>query len=145
MIALDTNILVAFHRQEYPTHEKARKELKALAEGTAPWAIPWPCIHEFAAVATNVRIFKEPSTPKEIIAVVDAWMKSPVLRLLGEGIGYWEQFQKILLQSNVSGARVHDARIVSICLDHGVECLWTADRDFSRFPSLKCFNPMIEV
>jgi predicted nucleic acid-binding protein len=37
---------------------------------------------------------------------------------------------------------VHDARIVAICLHHGVSELWTADRDFSRFPSLKTRNPL---
>lgn len=27
---------------------------------------------------------------------------------------------------------------------HRVKCLWTADRDFSRFPSLKCRNPLAD-
>jgi len=27
---------------------------------------------------------------------------------------------------------VHDARIAAICREHGVQELWSADRDFSR-------------
>ncbi len=38
---------------------------------------------------------------------------------------------------------VHDARIAAICLAHGVSELWTADRDFSRFPELKARNPLV--
>ena len=33
-------------------------------------------------------------------------------------------------------------RIAAICLEHRVHCLWTADRDFTRFPTLKCRNPL---
>jgi uncharacterized protein len=30
-----------------------------------------------------------------------------------------------------------------LCLNHGVSRLWTADRDFSRFPGLATSNPLI--
>ena len=43
----------------------------------------------------------------------------------------------------ISGAAIHDARIAAICLDHGVDELWTCDRDFSRFPDLRTRNPLI--
>ena len=33
--------------------------------------------------------------------------------------------------------------IAAICLSHGVSELWTADRDFSRFPDLRVCNPLI--
>lgn len=40
MIAVDTNILVAFMRSEYPHHDKARERIRELAEGTSTWALP---------------------------------------------------------------------------------------------------------
>jgi predicted nucleic acid-binding protein len=43
----------------------------------------------------------------------------------------------------VSGPQVHDARIAAVCATHGVRTLWTADRDFSRFPGLKTVNPLL--
>jgi hypothetical protein len=49
----------------------------------------------------------------------------------------------LLETSGVAGAKVHDARIAALCLSHGVAELWTADRDFSRFPSLTTRNPLI--
>jgi len=33
--------------------------------------------------------------------------------------------------------------VAALCLEHGITELWTADRDFSRFPALKVRNPLI--
>ena len=143
MIAVDTNIMVAFHRTEYDHHPVAVEAITALAEGTIPWGIPWPCVHEFIAVVTNPRIFIQPTEITVAVTVMDTVMESPTLRMLGEGPAYWSKLRHLLLESKVTGARVHDARIAAICMEHRVECLWTADRDFSRFPALKCRNPLI--
>jgi len=40
-------------------------------------------------------------------------------------------------------AAVHDARIAALCLHHRVDELWSADRDFSRFPELRIRNPLV--
>jgi uncharacterized protein len=143
VIAVDTNVLVAFQRTEYSTHARAVQVIVALAEGTEGWGIPWPCVHEFLAIVTNGRIFKQPTPLADAVDVVDAWLESPVLRLLGETLGYWPEAKGLLTAGRIAGARVHDARIAAICLQHRVHCLWTADRDFSRFPSLKCHNPLV--
>lgn len=37
---------------------------------------------------------------------------------------------------------MHDARIAALCLLHGVRVLWSADRDFSRFPELAVVDPL---
>jgi uncharacterized protein len=63
--------------------------------------------------------------------------------LLGETDGYWVVLQSLLERSKVTGPRVHDARIAALCQLHGVRELWTADRDFSAFPSLATRNPLI--
>ena len=142
MIAVDTNILVAFHRTEYTHHDAAVEAITTLAECSELWAIPWPCIHEFTAVVTNGRIFTHPTEPAIAVDTIDALMESPVLRMLGEGSGYWKTLRGLILKGKITGARVHDARIASICIENRVRCLWTADRDFTRFPMLKCRNPL---
>ena len=144
MIAIDTNVLVFAHREDAQWHESAFARISELAEGKASWAIPWPCIHEFLAIVTHPRIFS-PSTPLEIaLDQVDAWMEVPNLVFLMELEGYWQQLRILLNGGKVSGPMVHDARIAALCLLHGVNELWTADRDFSRFPALKVRNPLVE-
>jgi toxin-antitoxin system PIN domain toxin len=143
VIAVDTNVLVAFQRTEYSTHPRAVQAITELAEGAEAWGIPWPCVHEFLAIVTNPRIFIQPTGLADAADVVDAWLESPVVRLLGESAGYWPALRRLVLAGGVVGARVHDARIAAICLEHGARCLWTADRDFSRFPALRCRNPLV--
>jgi predicted nucleic acid-binding protein len=47
MIAIDTNILVYSVTKTSPWHQAARAVVRQVAEARSPWAIPWPCIHEF--------------------------------------------------------------------------------------------------
>lgn len=143
MIAVDTNMLVYAHRHDSEWHGAAARTILDLAEGTAAWAIPWPCLHEFLAIATHPRIFSPSSTMRQAIEQVDAWLASPSLVLLGEGVDHWEQLQKVLAVGKVRGPMVHDARIATICLVAGVSEILTSDRDFSRFPSLRTRNPLV--
>jgi len=143
VIALDTNLLVYAHRRDSPWHAEARRRLTMLAEGSAVWAIPWPCIHEFLAVVTHPRIFKRPSTLAEAIAQVDAWLESPTLVLLPEGGSHWSALRTSLETARAVGPLVHDARIAALCRQHGVREFWTADRDFGRFPDLPVRNPLV--
>ena len=142
MIAADTNLLVYSHRIDSPWHEAARECIRSLAEGAEPWAIAWPCLHEFYAVVTHPRIYQPPSTPAEAIAQVEAWMTSPRLVVLGENDDYWTELRALLERGRVVGPIVHDARVAALCLLHGVRELWSADRDFGRFPSLRVRNPL---
>lgn len=142
MIAVDSNLLVYSHREDSPWHESAYARIAELAEGQATWAIPWPCIHEFLAIVTHPRIYDPPTPLEKAISQVDAWMESPSLLLLSESEDYWQQLQSLLQFGKVCGPQVHDARIAALCSYHGVAELWTADRDFGRFPKLKVRNPL---
>ena len=142
MIAADTNILVYAHRSDSQWHRPARERIRTLAEGRAPWGIPWPCVHEFLAIVTHPRIFDPPSTLDEALDQVDAWFESPVIERLGESETHWEILREQLRSGQAQGPMVHDARIAAICIGHGVAELWSADRDFSRFPELSVRNPL---
>lgn len=143
MIAVDTNILVYVHREDSPWHEPAYTRLSALAEGRTAWAIPWPCLHEFLAIVTHPQIYDPPSPLETALAQVEAWLEAPGLVLLAETGGYWPELRTALTTGRIAGPQVHDARIASLCSLHGVEELWTADRDFGRFPGLKVINPLL--
>ena len=143
MIAVDSNLLVYAHREDSPWHDAAYTRIRLLAEGQAPWAIPWPCIHEFLAIVTHARIYAPPTPLETAVDQVEAWMESPNLVLLSESEKYWEEFRNIVQAARVSGPQIHDARVASLCRQHGVDELWTADRDFGRFPGLKVRNPLV--
>lgn len=144
MIALDTNLLVYAHRRDSEWHEPAARVVRSLAENRAPWAIPWPCVHEFLAVATHPRIYDPPTPLDRALAQVDAWLESPSVVLLSEAGDYWQRLRDAVRIARAAGPRVHDARVAALCAAHGVRELWTADRDFSRFLDLRTRNPLPE-
>jgi uncharacterized protein len=144
MIAVDTNILVYAHRGDAEFHPAAQSRIRELAEGRSGWAIAWPCLHEFFAIATHPKIYSPPSSREQAIDQIEAWLGSPTLFLIGEPADYWSRLKPLLLRGKVTGPMVHDARIAAICEAHGVHELWTADRDFMRFGTLKAVNPLSE-
>ena len=143
MIAVDSNLLVYGHREDSPWHHAAYARIVELAEGSAAWAIPWPCIHEFLSIVTYPRIYAPPTPLVKAIDQVEAWLESPNLVLLSESEGYWPELRSLLQTGRVSGPQVHDARIAALCRQHGVSELWSIDRDFSRFPGLIVRNPLV--
>jgi len=143
VIAIDTNVLVYAHREDSPFHARAQECVAHCAEGRSPWAIPWPCLHEFFAIATHPRIYDPPTPPARAIDQIEAWLESPSLLLLAESDRHWAALRALLTRSKLSGAAIHDARIAALCLQHGVRELWSADRDFGRFAALRVVNPLV--
>lgn len=141
MIAFDTNLLVYAHRDHFAFHPRAAALLRSHAEGNEPWAILWPCLHEFLAAVTHPRIFAPPTPIEDALRQVRLWMASPKAVVLGEEEGYWPVFEKLVRSGHIHGPKVHDARIAALAVLHNVE-LYSADRDFSRFPQLKVRNPL---
>ena len=143
MIAVDTNLLVYAHREDSPWHAGAWEWLARLAAGPAPWAIPWPCLHEFLAIVTHPRIYRPPTPFALALDQVAAWLEAPGLVLLAESTGYWDQLRRATESGRITGPPIHDARVAALCLHHGVAELWSADRDFGRFPGLRVRNPLV--
>lgn len=144
MIALDTNMLVYAHFEDSEFHSLTHEALRPVIEGATPWALPWPCVHEFIGVATNPKIYKPASPLSAVFDFLDSLMTAPSLHLLAESPGYFEKLRDLVTACKISGPRIHDARIAALCLHHGVSELWTADRDFSLFPQLRTRNPLVK-
>lgn len=143
MIAVDTNILVYAHRGESSFHRAAVEAMDRLVESGRPWAVVWQCVHEFAAIVTHPRIYRPPTTIEQCLEEIENWRRCPTFHAIAEGAVHWTVLERLLRDGRIEGARVHDARIAAVCLQHGVEELWTVDRDFSRFPDLQVRNPLL--
>lgn len=142
MIAVDTNLLVYAHRTEMPFHERAREALDGAVASPEPVSVPWPCVHEFLGVVTNPRIFRDPTPMDVALDSVGRLLESLTGGFLAEGEGYLRTLERVARPALLQGPVVHDARIAALCLYHGVRVLWSADRDFSRFPALLVVNPL---
>lgn len=143
MIAVDTNILVYAHREDSPWHQEGLLKVMELANSGQSWAITWSTFHEFIAIVTHPRIYQPPTPLATALRAMEAWRASAGLRMINEGPSYSETFCQVAKKGKIKGPKTHDARIAATCIHHNVKVLWTADRDFSAFPALKCFNPLI--
>ncbi len=143
MIAVDTNILVYAHREDAAHHAAALGALHELSQAGRAWTVPWPCVHEFVAIVTHRRVFSPPSSTDDALRAIADLLELTGVTTLGEGPDHPSRLAGLLRDSGVVGPKVHDARIAAICLSHGVDELWTADRDFSYFPGLSTRNPLV--
>ena len=142
MIAVDTNIQAYSVRADSSWHAQAREAIPGLAEGDKPWAIAWPCIHEFVGVVTHPGIYTPPTSLAAALLQVEYRGARPGIRFLGEGSGYWQTFTAAARGSNIAGPVVDDARVAAIYIAAGVREIRTRDRDFSRFPKIRIRNPL---
>ena len=94
--------------------------------------------------SNHPRIYDPPTPLAKALEQVDAWLKAPGLALLCESGSHWTKLRALLASGRVAGGAVHDARIAALCIQHGVRELWTADRDFSRFPTVNTRNPLVD-
>jgi len=69
--------------------------------------------------------------------------ESPTLWILTDVETSLGQVEALAKAGEVQGAMIHEARIATCCLSHGVRELRTVDRDFSRFPELTVRNPLV--
>jgi len=145
MIAIDTNILIYAHVPSFAQHASALAALEKLANSGSAWAVPWPCAHEFCAVISNKKWRSDALDAAGTVAILRSWASAPNFRFLGASHQHLNFFAQTLLLSGATGGQVHDARIAATCLEHDVAELWSADRDFSRFPGLRTRNPLSAI
>jgi hypothetical protein len=139
--AIDTNVLVFAEIASSIHHRRAAELLRGLAEGAAPWAIPWPCLYEFVRVVTHPRVYHPPAPLDLVLAHVASLLASPSLVLLAETSRHAEVMMAVVRGSGATGNLLHDAHIAALCLEHGVSELLSGDRDFLRFAGLRVTNP----
>jgi uncharacterized protein len=125
-------------REETSHHARAREILKQLAEEKQPWVLPWPCFYEFIRVVTQPRVFDPPTDLETALDDLDSLLQSPSLTLLREGPRHSVFMQRLLRSGQAAGNLAHDSHIAALIVEHGVGELWTADRDFARFPEFAC-------
>jgi toxin-antitoxin system PIN domain toxin len=137
MRAVDTNILVYAFVSDTKYHRQSLALLTELGESRIPWAVPWPCLHEFYGTVTRRKLFPAVRGSAAVRTQIEAWLESPSLTVISESRSHWSTLSRLLQTGDVIGPVVHDAKIAAICLDHGVDEFLTFDRDFSRFSELK--------
>jgi predicted nucleic acid-binding protein len=125
ILFLDTSALVKLYVEE--AHSSAVREWVDEAEVVAACRVAYP-----EAVSALNRRMRAGDLSRSAYGLASRALRRD-----------WDRLKSLLAAGKVSGPQVHDARVAAVCRQHGVRELWTADRDFGRFPGLKIRNPLV--
>lgn len=143
MILPDVNVVLAAHRRDHPDHDQLRPWLEAQLNGPAAFGMPELVLSSFLRLATNPRIFREPTPMDQALRFVDAMRASARLVMVRPGPRHFDLFVDLCRGPGVRGNLVPDAYFAALAIEAGAR--WaTRDRDFARFDDLDWFDPTNE-
>ena len=141
MIVLDANLLIYSYNSGSSHHAGARAWLENTLSSIEVVGLPWQAVSAFLRVMTNPKLPAERFDLEQAARIVDLWLAHPNVQVLTPGAGYWPLFRRMVIEGRVAGPRVSDAEIAALTMEYG-GVLYTADRDFARFPGLRWENPL---
>lgn len=142
MIVPDTNLLIYAYDTSFPQHAKAKAWWEEVMNGSEPVGLPWVVVLAFVRLATHPKIAANPRPVEEVRDIVASWLNAPHVRMLPVEATLIGRFFDALCAAGQGGNLSTDALIAA----HAIEArgrVFTADRDFARFPGVVAVNPLI--
>ncbi|HTS38713.1 MAG TPA: TA system VapC family ribonuclease toxin [Candidatus Solibacter sp.] len=141
MIVFDANLLIYAYDSGATQHALARPWVEETLSGAERVGIPWQSILAFLRFMTNRRLPGQRLSVQQASEIVDGWLGQSNIQLLMPGDQHWPLLRNLLIEGQASGPLVSDAVIAALAIEYG-GVLYTADRDFARFPGLRWVNPL---
>jgi toxin-antitoxin system PIN domain toxin len=141
VIVLDANLLIYAYDSGSTQHGRARPWIEKIFSGMDTVGVPWQAGSAFLRFMTNRRLPGPKMSLEAASQIVTEWIGQPSIRLLSPGDGHWSILRRMLIEGQAPGALVSDAVIAALTVEHG-GTLYSADRDFARFPGLRWVNPL---
>jgi len=140
--AIDVNILLYASDDASPYTGPAAVFLKSCVSGREVFCLSWTTLMGYLRMSTHPAIFRKPLSHDEAARNVDELIRLPHARVLSEEEGFWDIYRDVTLGLAIRGNLVPDAHLAALLLQHGVDTLYSNDRDFRRFDFLKVRDPL---
>lgn len=141
MILVDVNLLVYAHDETSKQHAAAKKWWEGQLNGSKMIGLSWVGVLGFIRLLTNPRIYDNPYSPAEVMAIVKTWLDQPQVKIIHPSEQHFALLANLIDQAGTAGNLTTDAHLAALAIERGL-ILQTADTDFARFPGLKCNNPL---
>ncbi len=138
---LDTNILLRLVELAHAQHKEASEALKTLRHQNCVFYILLQNVSEFWNVCTRP---KDKNGLGLSIAQADSHLKrlERFFTFLPDTEEVYRNWRELVVNHSVSGAKVHDAKIVAAMKAHNIQNLLTFNaKDFKRYVDIKAFEP----
>lgn len=139
--SIDVNVLIYASDRSSDRHERARHFVENCAASPEVLCLTWPTLMSYLRIATHPRIFAAPLTPDEALGNIAAFVRLPHVRIVSELDGFLDAYRRVAGDMPVRGNLVPDAHVAAILFQHGVQTIYTNDRDFLKFESIEARDP----
>jgi uncharacterized protein len=139
--AVDANIIIYASDDASPLQERATRFLEQVGSGPELVYVFWPTAMAYLRVVTHPSIFRHPLPYVDALGNVDDLLALPSIRTAGERERFWREYREVHLDAMPAGNLVSDAHLVALMRENGVRTMWSHDRDFRRFPSIRLRDP----
>jgi toxin-antitoxin system PIN domain toxin len=137
VILPDVNVLIYAFRTDAPLHAVARPWLNDVVTGDSRFALSKLTLSAVVRITTDQRGQQNPASLEEAFGFCDDLLRQPHCDLVEPGARHWDIFQQLCITTNTRGRNVSDTWYAALAIEWG--CEWvTFDRDFLRYPGLKC-------
>ena len=140
MLCPDVNVLLHAFRRDSPDHSAYADWLRQTMTGLEPVGVSELVLSAVVRLATNHRIYREPSTTAQALQFCQALRKAPAAIPLRPGAGHWEIFERLCRDGNATANLVPDAYHAALAIENGATWI-TNDRGYARFPLLSWRSP----
>lgn len=139
--AVDANILVHASNEASPLHARALEFLAEKAAGPDLLYLFWPTIMAYLRIATHPAIFSKPIAPDVAMGNIERLLALPHVRTGSETERFWMIYRATSHRLTVRGNLVPGAHLVALMRDHGVQTIWSRDRDLRKFDGVHVVDP----
>ena len=143
MKLFDVNVLVYAYREDAVHHTACREFVERTIPEPEAFGLTPIVLSGFLRITTHRKIFKTPSPLSGAVEFVDAILHQPHAISVRPGPRHWNLFIRLSTEASATGNLIPDAYIAAIAIEAGCD-LVTTDKDFARFPSLKCIDPLVD-
>ena len=140
MLCPDVNPLLIAFRRDLPQHAEHARWLQELMTGDEPVGVSELVLSAVVRLATNHRIFAQPSTTAEVLSYCRALRTAPAAVPLRPGNRHWDIFDQLCREAAATANLVPDAYHAALAIENRATWI-TNDRGFARFPKLLWRTP----
>ncbi len=142
MVAVDVSVLAYAVNRFAPEHPRAARVVEELVNGDAPWALPWPALHEFLGFVTHPHAVARPLGAGDAWAFVERLLASGSVRALAPTDRHAAVLAEVLAGSSLLPGTVGRLETAVVLREHGIRELLSTDRSMRRFGFLTVRDPV---
>ena len=132
-VALDANAVIYLFDATSPHHSVTERTFAQIVSSGEPvWLFP-TVIVAFLRVTTHPRLSSSPLSLEQAFEYLDTLLALPNVTVGFPDDAFVEQLRAAASLASAGGNLIHDAEIVALMQQHGIEGILTADRDFLKF------------